>query len=74
MSEELLLLLVEVWARLIYRLSSFICGKETAEALRTKSFHTTRTLVCVSILKFGLEQRIHGGFVSHHLLNTTESH
>lgn len=25
MSEELLLLLVEVWARLMYRLSSFIC-------------------------------------------------
>lgn len=29
MSEELLLLLVEVWALLMYRLSSFICGRET---------------------------------------------
>lgn len=33
MSEELLLLLVEVWALLMYRLSSFICRRETAGLL-----------------------------------------
>lgn len=33
MSEELLLLLVEVWALLMYRFSSFIWGGETAGAL-----------------------------------------
>lgn len=57
MSEELLLLLVEVWALLMYRLSSFICRRETAgelkdsnsEAMTTPSLNHSQQAFCSNL-------------------------